>query len=620
MNRYNYNYDVIVAGGGHAGAEAAHASARLGAKTLLITMNLDHISQMSCNPAIGGIAKGHVVREIDALGGIMAKVTEAATLQFRILNRGKGPAVWSPRAQCDKLTFQQAVKYELENSENLLIHQAEVESFILRNNKFVGLTTQFGDEFYSKSIVLTPGTFLHGILHYGDKSYPGGRAGDFASNKLANALQKQLGLKLGRLKTGTPQRIMADSIDFTQMVRQYSEEIEENFCFFNEKTYPHTGRKDLNCFLVKTSKKTAEIVNENLDKSPIYQGKIKATGTRYCPSFEDKIVRFPHHETHTLHLEPEGEFTKEYYINGFSTSLPVKVQWEMLRSIPGLEKAEISRYAYAIEYDCVFPNQLDRSLSLKKFENLFLAGQINGTSGYEEAGGQGLIAGLNAARYSAGKSKVELGRDTAYIGVMIDDLVTKDIIEPYRLFTSRAEYRLHLRQDCADLRLCRFAYDLGLLPESKFRQFKQYEDKLNGAKKIWSQEKYEGITLESILKKYKGKINAPYLFPPEKLNLDPDNNIDRRVFRQLAIQAHYKGYLEREKIEIQRLGNMENMKLPEDFDYAEVKGLRNESRDKLIKIRPTTIAQASRIDGVTPAELTILRIYLKKLQKYTNED
>jgi tRNA uridine 5-carboxymethylaminomethyl modification enzyme len=615
MNSDRYNFDVIVAGGGHAGAEAAHASARTGAKTLLLTMNLDHIGQMSCNPAIGGIAKGHVVREIDALGGIMGRVTEAATVQFRILNRGKGPAVWSPRAQCDKLVYQQAVKYELEKCSNLLIHQAEAETFAMDGDKIIGITTQFGDTFYAKSVVLTPGTFLHGTLHYGFKHFPGGRAGDFASNKLAEALEKQLGLNLGRLKTGTPQRILGRSIDFSQMIKQDTETLEENFSFFNETSYPQTTRKDLSCYLVKTNDKTTEVVNKNLHKSPMYQGKIKGTGTRYCPSFEDKIVRFPHHDTHTLYLEPEGEYTDEYYINGFSTSLPVDVQWEMLRSIPGLEKAEISRYAYAIEYDVVLPNQLDRSLSLKKYENLFLAGQINGTSGYEEAGGQGLIAGLNASRLAAGKEKVELGRDVAYIGVMIDDLVTKDIVEPYRLFTSRAEHRLHLRQDCADLRLCPLAYDLGLLSEKQYQEFKEYSTKVNEIKYDCNNIKHEGKTLEVLLRKYKGKTEEPHHFPLELLNLDLENKQDRRVFRQIVIQAHYQGYLEREKIEIEKLKNLENMKLPEDFNYTAVKGLRNEARAKLIKIKPTTMAQASRIDGVTPAELTILRINLKKAQQ-----
>ena len=606
------NYDVIVAGGGHAGAEAACAASRLGAKTILITMNLDHIGQMSCNPAIGGIAKGHVVREIDALGGILGRVTEASTIQFRILNRGKGPAVWSPRAQCDKIAYQQAMKRELEKQPNLFIHQAEVESFVLKNDEIVGVTTQFGDEFLGKTVVLCPGTFLTGKLHYGTKNFSGGRAGDSASDKLARALNEQLNLRIGRLKTGTPQRILGKSIDFSKMIKQDTENVEENFTFFDEVSYPQTNRKDLSCYLLKTTSETAGIVKDNLHLAPLYQGKIEGIGTRYCPSFEDKVVRFPHHELHTLYLEPEGEYTDEYYLNGFSTSLPVDVQWKMLRSIPGLENAEISRYAYAIEYDFVFPDQLNRSLALKNWKNLFLAGQINGTSGYEEAAGQGLIAGMNAARFAGGQETVEIGRDISYIGVMIDDLVSKVIVEPYRLFTSRAEYRLHLRQDCADLRLCPIAYDLGLLSIEKYEKFKEYSEKLKTILEQWDKIRVNGKSVKETLKLHKGILNEPYFVSPELLELDLENKLHRRVFRQLAIMAHYEGYLEREKLEIKKIKQMEQLRISDDFNYSKVKGLRNEARAKLIQVKPTTLAQAGRIDGVTPAELTILRVHLKK--------
>ncbi len=606
------NYDVIVAGGGHAGAEAACAAARLGAKTILITMNLDHIGQMSCNPAIGGIAKGHVVREIDALGGILGRVTEASTVQFRILNRGKGPAVWSPRAQCDKIAYQQGMKCELEKQSNLFIHQAEAEGFVLEDNKIIGVTTQFGDKFLGKAVVLCPGTFLAGKLHYGVKNFSGGRAGDSASDKLAKSLKEQLNLRIGRLKTGTPQRILGKSIDFSKMIKQDTENVEENFTFFDEESYPQTNRKDLSCYLLKTTSETADIVRKNLHQAPLYQGKIEGIGTRYCPSFEDKVVRFPHHELHTLYLEPEGEYTDEYYLNGFSTSLPVDVQWEMLRSIPGLENAEISRYAYAIEYDFVFPDQLNRSLALKEWKNLFLAGQINGTSGYEEAAGQGLIAGMNAARLASGKETVEIGRDISYIGVMIDDLVSKVIVEPYRLFTSRAEYRLHLRQDCADLRLCPIAYDLGLLSVEKYEKFKKYSEKLNEVVEKWDKIRVGGKSIKETLKLHKGILKEPYFVSPELLELDLENKLHRRVFRQLAIMAHYEGYLEREKIEIKKIKQMEQLRIPDDFDFSKVKGLRNEARAKLIQVKPTTLAQAGRIDGVTPAELTILRVHLKK--------
>ncbi len=614
MNTINgkKTYDVIVAGGGHAGAEAASAAARLGAKTVLITMNLDHIGQMSCNPAIGGIAKGHVVREIDALGGILGRVTEAASVQFRMLNRGKGPAVWSPRAQCDKLSYQQAIKYELEKAENLYIHQAEVEAFIIEDSEVVGVTTQFGDELFAKAVVLCPGTFLTGKLHYGLKNFSGGRAGDFASNKLAISMKEQLSLKLGRLKTGTPQRILGKSIDFSQMIKQDSEDLEENFTFFDEVSYPQTKRKDLHCYLLKTTLETAKIVKENLYQAPLYQGNIEGIGTRYCPSFEDKVVRFPHHEIHTLYLEPEGEYTDEYYLNGFSTSLPSDVQWKMLRSIPGMQRAEISRYAYAIEYDFVFPDQLNRSLALKEWKNLFLAGQINGTSGYEEAAGQGLVAGLNAARLAAGKETVEIGRDISYIGVMIDDLVSKVIVEPYRLFTSRAEYRLHLRQDCADLRLCPIAYDLGLLSKSKFDQFKKYSDKLYKITEQWNKLKVGNKSVKEMLRLHKGILKEPYFVNPEILDLNIEDKLDRRILRQLIIIAHYEGYLEREKLEIEKIKKMETLKIPEGFDYSTIKGLKNEARAKLIQLKPTTLGQAGRIDGVTPADLTLLRVHLKK--------
>jgi len=608
----NNSFDVIVIGGGHAGAEAACAAARVGAKTLLISMNLDHLGQMSCNPAIGGIAKGHVVREIDALGGILGRVTEASMIQFRMLNRSKGPAVWSPRAQCDKVIYQQAIKYELEQCDNLTIRQAMVENFIIENSKITGVTTQFGDTIYSRAFVLTPGTFLTGKLHYGLKNFEGGRAGDPASVFLSIALKEQLSLRLGRLKTGTPQRILGKSIDFSKMIKQDSECLEENFTFYNDLSYPRTLKKDLSCYLLKTTEETGQIVKDNLDKAPMYQGQIEGVGTRYCPSFEDKIVRFPHHEIHTLYLEPEGEYTDEYYLNGFSTSLPTDIQWRMLRSIPGMENAEISRYAYAIEYDFVFPDQLNRSLALKNWNNLFLAGQINGTSGYEEAAGQGLVAGLNAGRLAQDKECIEIGRDISYIGVMIDDLVSKEIREPYRLFTSRAEYRLHLRQDCADMRLSPLAYKLGLLSEDNFKKFQQYSNKISKIIETWDKIKIDGVSVKKLLKLHKGILKEPYYVPPEIFDLDLSDKTDRRIFRQLTISAHYEGYLEREKLEIAKLKKMEQMSIPEYFDYKAIKGLKNEAKIKLTNIKPTTLAQAGRIDGVTPADLTLLRINLKR--------
>jgi len=616
-------YDVIVIGAGHAGCEAALAAARVGnGKTLLITINMDHIAQMSCNPAIGGIAKGQVVREIDALGGYQGIVTDASSVQFRMLNRAKGPAVWSPRSQCDKSCYQRGMKFVLEQCPNLDIIQAEVTDIIIKDNKVVGVTTNFEDEILGKCLIFTTGTFLTGKLHYGSNNFSGGRAGDPASDLLSIALKKRLGIRLGRLKTGTPPRILAKTINFDKMQRQDTELSEENFSYYQDiaplpLALPKAIKKDMPCYMVYSTTKTNEVVKENIHKAPLYQGKIEGIGTRYCPSFEDKVVRFEHHPKHLLFLEPEGEFTEEYYINGISTSLPVDVQVQMLRTIPGLEKSVLSRYAYAIEYDFVFPDQLNRSLAIKKHPNVFTAGQINGTSGYEEAAGQGLIAGMNAAKHAAGKETVELSRDSSYIGVMIDDLVSKDIIEPYRLFTSRAEYRLRLRQDNADLRLSEFAYQNGLLPEEKYQTFIAYRDKLEAVEKIMHKNKLKGKTFWELLKQLKGHFEetSPLPFDAELLKLDINSKQGRKIMRQLIIKAHYEGYLNREESSISKLQKLESWKITADFDYDRIVGLRNEAKAKLKQIEPTTLAQASRIDGVTPAELALLQVHLTRLHK-----
>ena len=615
-----FKYDVVVVGGGHAGCEAALAAARIGAETLLITMNMDHIAQMSCNPAIGGIAKGQVVREIDALGGAMARVADAATIQFRMLNKGKGPAVWSPRAQCDKQCYQRAMKRELEIQPNLIIHQAEVVRIIVENGAVAGIATQFDDVFKATSFVICSGTFLKGRTFYGPKNFEAGRAGDAASNKLSISLAEDLELTLGRLKTGTPPRILAKTIDFSKMSLQEAELGAEGFSYYpSDDVKPSAFRRDLPCHLVKSTEKTAAIVRENIKRSPLYAGDISGIGTRYCPSFEDKVMRFPHHPTHQLYLEPEGESTEEYYINGISSSLPVDVQIAMITSIPGMENARISRYAYAIEYDFVFPHQMLRTLALKKWPNLFLAGQINGTSGYEEAGGQGLLAGLNAARSAAGKSTVELGRDSSYIGVMIDDLVSKDITEPYRLFTSRAEYRLRLRQDNADLRLSPMAVELGLLSAEKVSAFKVYSAKLAEAERLSETSTYEGMSVLALLKNLRGESSESHPpFPPSLLSLDLSSPMDRRVWRQLVVNEHYRCYLEREKASVAKLRKLEEWTIPVDFAYSKVKGLRNESRMKLEKVLPSTLAQASRIDGVTPAEISLLQVHLKRSELQLN--
>ncbi len=600
--------DVLVIGGGHAACEAALAAARLGAETVLLTINPDHIAQMSCNPAIGGIAKGQLVREIDALGGEMGKNTDAAAIQFRMLNLSRGPAVHSPRAQCDKQLYQQRMKQVLENQPRLRVQLGQVEHICQEKNGEISVRTQLGEIWRSRTAVIATGTFLKGRLHYGSTTLAGGRAGDPASTALSDCLAENLGLEMGRLKTGTPPRLLAQSIDFSGLAPQDGHEQEYSFSFHlrpDDDSCSPQGRRlpQLPCYTTRSTSETARIVRENIQQSPLYSGRIEGIGARYCPSFEDKIIRFPQQPDHLVHLEPEGLHTGEYYLNGISTSLPPDVQCMMVRSLPGLENAHITRYGYAIEYDFVYPHQLERCLALRNHPNVFLAGQINGTSGYEEAAAQGLIAGVNAARKAAGDDRpFTVNRDQGYIGVMIDDLITKEIIEPYRLFTSRAEYRLRLRQDNADRRLTPLACETGLLPPETARRLRELETEIDCVRKELQSRRTQGATLWSML----GRPEKSWNDLPDPPKASP------RAIEQLRIEARYDSYMRRESAQADKMKQLGAWNIPPDFGYDSISGLRDEARVKLNKVRPDNLAQAARIDGVTPAEIALLQVWLER--------
>ncbi|RTL10140.1 MAG: tRNA uridine-5-carboxymethylaminomethyl(34) synthesis enzyme MnmG [Flavobacteriaceae bacterium] len=616
-------YDVIVVGAGHAGCEAAAAAANMGCSTLLVTMNLQNIAQMSCNPAMGGIAKGQIVREIDALGGYSGIVSDKTAIQFKMLNKSKGPAMWSPRVQSDRMRFSDEWRSMLENTPNLDFYQEMVAGILSENGKIVGVKTSLGVEIKAKSVVLTNGTFLNGLIHIGDKQFGGGRAGESASFGITEDLVK-LGFESGRMKTGTPPRVDGRSLDFSKMVEQPGDEVPEKFSYSNLTAPLKTQRS---CWMSYTSLEVHDILREGFDRSPMFNGRIKSLGPRYCPSIEDKINRFADKERHQLFVEPEGWTTCEYYINGFSTSLPEDIQFKALRSVAGFENVKFFRPGYAIEYDYFPPTQLQHTLETKLVEGLYFAGQINGTTGYEEAASQGLMAGINAALKVQNREPFILKRDEAYIGVLIDDLITKGTEEPYRMFTSRAEYRTLLRQDNADFRLTPKAFEIGLAKEERLirmeQKFSQSEAMVNFFRETSLKPEEANPILEA---KGSAPMSQPdkmfKVFSRPQLDLEDfrkfkkvaayieEHDLDQEVVEQAEIQVKYSGYIEKEKNNADKLTRLEDMIIPDNFNFDKIQSISIEAKQKLNKIRPRTIAQASRISGVSPSDISVLLIYM----------
>lgn len=608
MNSWN-EYEVIVVGAGHAGCEAAHATSIMGLNTCLITIHLETIAQMSCNPAIGGLAKGQLVREIDALGGIMGLIADETGIHFRLLNSSRGGAVQAPRAQSDKASYRLVMKNWLEKTANLTLFQGIATEILVKDNKAYGVMTLDGNRLLAKAIIITPGTFLNGLIHIGLHNYSAGRANEPASRELAESL-KRLGLKTFRLKTGTPMRLHKDSIDWDQFTPQPGDDEPVPFSFRTQKKLENK----IVCYIGHTNQRTHQVIRKNLDKSPLYSGKITGIGPRYCPSIEDKVVKFPHHLRHQFFLEPEGIETAEIYVNGISSSLPIEVQSQILKSIPGLDQAKILRPAYGIEYDAVIPTQLHHTLETKKIENLFLAGQINGTSGYEEAAGQGLMAAINAALKIKKKKPFILGRDEAYLAVLIDDIISQGVEEPYRLFTSRAEYRLALRIDNADKRLVPYGYEFGLVKEEDYEEYAKKQEKINKVLLFLQEEKIvtendEKIPLKDWLKK--PEVSLKNVLEYKKF-AEPLTEEEKR---HIESEVKYEGYLKKQEKEISRIKKIDREKIPSSLDFKKIPGLTREGIEKLDKLRPKTIGEVKRIPGITPAAVVNIHTYLSILKK-----